>query len=230
VDHWSDAADGALIAVEAAGQTPVAVAIDGAIAGVIALGDTVRPDAAAAVEALRRRGVRQVLLLTGDAAGPANAVAQVAGIPPSDVRAGLLPEGKVAVVRALQAVGHRVAMVGDGVNDAPALGASDLGIAMGLGGTDLAMSAADVVLLRNHLIDTAAVIGMGRDAMRTIGQNLVVAAAWNVIAVGAAATGLAGIVAGALIHNVGSVGVVVNAARLVGRLPTPALQAEPASG
>ena len=216
VRRWDAAADASLAAVEAAGQTPVAVAINGAVAGVIALGDTVRPDAPEAVAALRRGGVTRVLLLTGDAPGPAYAAATVAGIPRADVRAGLLPEGKVGAVRELQAEGHRVAMVGDGVNDAPALGASDLGIAMGAGGTDLAMAAADVVLLRNRLTDVAQVLGLGRDAMRTIRQNLVVAAGWNVVALGAAASGIAGIVAGALIHNVGSVGVVVNAARLVG--------------
>jgi heavy metal translocating P-type ATPase len=213
---WDASTDSALATVEAAGHTPVAVAIDRAIAGVIALGDTVRPDAAEAVEALRHRGVSRVILLTGDAPGPAHAVAAVAGIPRGDVRAGLLPEGKVDAVRQLQAEGHRVAMVGDGVNDAPALSASHLGIAMGVGGTDYAMAAADVVLLRNHLTDVAQVIGIGRDAMRTIRQNLVVAAVWNVLAVGAAGAGLAGIVAGALIHNLGSVGVVVNAARLIG--------------
>jgi cation transport ATPase len=216
VGRWEDALDGTLAAVEASGQTPVVVAVDGAVAGVIALGDTVRPDAAEAVAALRRRGVTRVLLLTGDAPGPAHAVAAAVGIPREDVRAGLLPEGKVDVVRRLVADGHRVAMVGDGVNDAPALGASHLGVAMGAGATDLAMAAADVVLLRNRLTDVAQVIGMGRDAMRTIWQNLVVAAGWNVVAVGAAAGGFSGIVAGALIHNVGSVGVVVNAARLVG--------------
>ena len=216
VRRWDAAANASLAAVEAAGQTPVAVAIDGGIAGVIALGDTVRPDAPEAVAALRRGGVTRVLLLTGDAPGPAHAVATAAGIPLGDVRAGLLPEGKVDAVRRLQADGHRVAMVGDGVNDAPALGASHLGIAMGAGGTDLAMAAADVVLLHNRLTDVAQVIGMGRAAMRTIRQNLVIAAALNVVAVGAAASGVAGVVAGALIHNVGSVGVVVNAARLVG--------------
>ena len=214
--RWDAAVDVAIADVEAAGRTPVVVAIDGTVAGVIALGDTMRPDAAEAVAALRRHGVRRVLLVTGDATGPAHAMATAAGIAVHDVHAGLLPEGKVAMVRALQAEGHRVAMVGDGVNDAPALGASDLGIALGSAGTDLAMAAADVVLLRARLTDVAAVIGMGRDAMRTVSQNLVVAAAWNIVAVGAAAAGIAGIVAGALIHNVGSVGVVVNAARLVG--------------
>jgi Cd2+/Zn2+-exporting ATPase len=215
VDHWGEATDAALAEVERAGQTPVAVAVGGAVVGIIGLGDAVRPDARGAVEALRRCGVRRVLLVTGDASGPAHAVAKATGIETQDVRAGLLPEEKVAVVRGLQLEGHRVAMLGDGVNDAPALSASDLGIAMGVAGTDLAMASADVVLLRDRLVDVAGVLGMGRDAMRTITQNLVVAASWNVVAVGAAAVGLAGIVAGALIHNVGSVGVVVNAARLV---------------
>lgn len=214
-DRWDAEADGVLATVDAAGQTPVAVAVGGAVVGVIALSDTVRADASEAVAALRGRGITRVLLVTGDAPGPAYAVAAAAGIEREDVRAGLLPEGKVAVVRDLQASGHRVAMVGDGVNDAPALSAAHLGIAMGAGGTDLAMAAADVVFVRDRLVDVDAVLGMGRDAMRTISQNLVVAAGWNVVAIGVAATGIAGIVAGALIHNIGSVGVVVNAARLV---------------
>ncbi len=220
VDTWDDAATTAIASVEASGRTPVAVAIDGTVAGIVALADVPRPGTAAAITALRRAGVRRIVLLTGDAAGPAIAVANAAGIAVADVHHGLLPEGKVDIIRALQADGHRVAMVGDGVNDAPALAAANLGVAMGVAGTDLAMAAADVVLLGDDLEQVARVIGMGREAMATIRHNLWIAAGWNLVALAAAATGVAGIVAGALVHNLGSVGVVANAARLVGR-PAP---------
>ncbi|MBI3973969.1 MAG: cation-translocating P-type ATPase [Chloroflexi bacterium] len=212
---WPPEGQQALDDLAQAGQTPVVVAIDGRAAGVIGIADTPRPEAAAAIAALRAAGIRKVVLLTGDREAPALAIAAAVGIAPEHVHAELLPEEKVAWVRRLQAEGHRVAMVGDGVNDAPALAAADIAIAMGVVGTDVALAAADVALMTDDLHQAAAAIVLSRKTLGTIRQNLVFAAVWNVAAVAVAALGGFGPVAGALVHNVGSVGVVVNAARLV---------------
>ena len=217
---WTDEAASHFDAIERDGMSPVAVSISGKVAGVIAIADTVRPHAAVAIASLRRSGMRRIILLTGDRAGPALAVARAVGIPEADVRPGLLPEQKASVIRSLREEGHRVAMVGDGVNDAPALASADVAIAMGGIGSDLTLASADVILMTDDLRQVATVLRDARHALDTIRQNLVIATVWNVAAVALAATGLAGIVPGALIHNIGSVGVVVNAARLVGR-PTP---------
>ena len=217
---WTDEAASHFDAIERDGMSPVAVSISGKVAGVIAIADTVRPHAAVAIASLRRSGMRRIILLTGDRAGPALAVARAVGIPEADVRPGLLPEQKASVIRSLREEGHQVAMVGDGVNDAPALASADVAIAMGGIGSDLTLASADVILMTDDLRQVATVLRDARHALDTIRQNLVIATVWNVAAVAFAATGLAGIVPGALIHNIGSVGVVVNAARLVGR-PTP---------
>jgi Cd2+/Zn2+-exporting ATPase len=212
---WPAEASAVLAELEAAGQTPVAVALDGRLAGVIAVADSPRAEAAAAIQSLRATGVQNTILLTGDRTGPAHAVAQAVGIAAVDVHAGLLPEQKVAWIKRLRNEGHRVAMIGDGVNDAPALAAADVAIAMGAAGTDLAMAAADVVLMTDDLRQAAAAISLSRKTLGTIRQNLIFAALWNAAAVALVVFGGLGIVAGALIHNVGSVAVVVNAARLV---------------
>ena len=217
---WTDEAASHFDAIERDGMSPVAVSISGKVAGVIAITDTVRPHAAVAIASLRRSGMRRIILLTGDRAGPALAVARAVGIPEADVRAGLLPEQKASAIRSLRQEGHEVAMVGDGVNDAPALASADVAIAMGGIGSDLTLASADVILMTDDLRQVATVLRDARHALEVIRQNLVIATVWNVAAVALAATGLAGIVPGALIHNIGSVGVVVNAARLVGR-PTP---------
>jgi P-type E1-E2 ATPase len=192
------------------------VSLEGQALGLIAVADEVRAEAAGAVQALRRAGVRQVVLLTGDRPAPALAAARAAGIHPQDVHAGLLPEDKVAFVKELRAKGYRVAMVGDGVNDAPALAAADVAVAMGVAGTDVALAAADVALMTDDLRQAAAAIVLSRKTLGTVRFNLALAAVWNVAAVAVAALGGMGPVAGALVHNVGSVAVVLNAARLVG--------------
>ncbi|HEX2034706.1 MAG TPA: cation-translocating P-type ATPase [Chloroflexota bacterium] len=214
---WPPAAAAALAELEASGQSPLAVAVDGHAIGLIGVADTRRPEAATAIAALRAAGLRKIVLLTGDRQGPALAVARAVGIAPQDVHAGLLPEEKVAWVKRLRDEGYRVAMVGDGVNDAPALATSDVAIAMGAAGTDLAMAAADVVLMTDDLRQAANAISLSRHTLRTIRQNLVVAAVWNALAIAVASLGGLGPVSGALVHNLGSVAVVVNAARLVGR-------------
>ena len=212
---WSDEAEAALAALEAEGETPLAVAIDGRAAGLIGVADEVRAGAADAVRALRDAGLRRVALLTGDRSAAALAVARAVGIPAEDVHAGLLPEDKVAFVKRLRADGYRVAMVGDGVNDGPALAAADVAIAMGAAGTDVALQAADVALMTDDIRQAASAILLSRKTVSTVRQNLIFAAVWNVIALAFAAAGTLSPVSGALVHNVGSVAVVVNAARLV---------------
>ena len=157
------------------GRTAVVVSIDGAVVGVLGLADQVRPAAAGAVAALSALTGRKPVLLTGDNPGAAGRLGEEVGI--TDIRAGLLPEDKVSAVRELQADGTRVAVVGDGVNDAPALAAAHLGVAMGQHGSDLTMETADVVVVRNELGTVPAVIDLSRHAKRIVTQNLWIAGA-----------------------------------------------------
>jgi P-type Cu+ transporter len=167
----------------AAGTTRLWMAIDGVAAGCIDARDALRPDATAAVAALRRDGLR-VLMLTGDSAAAAAPIAQQAGI--TEVEAGLDPAGKLARVRALQSSGLRVAMAGDGINDAAALAQADAGIAMGTG-ADLAQEAGDVLLLRANPSAIPAALDLARSTLRVMRQNLVWAAGYNVLGIPLAA-------------------------------------------
>ncbi len=167
----------------AAGWTPVHVAVDGQPAGLIAVADPVRATSPAAVARLRRLGL-QVIMLTGDNERTARAVARAAGI--DDVVAGVMPEGKVAEVKRLQAAGHVVAMVGDGVNDAPALAQADVGIAMGAG-ADIAVEASDIALMRADLSGVADAIALSRQTMRVMKQNLFWAFLYNAAGIPVAA-------------------------------------------
>ncbi|PYC73547.1 copper-translocating P-type ATPase, partial [Streptomyces tateyamensis] len=168
-------------AAEAAGRTAVAVGWDGAARAVLEVADTVRPTSAAAVAELRALGLRPVLL-TGDHRAVAESVAAEVGIPAADVIAEVLPEQKVAEVRRLQQQGRSVAMVGDGVNDAAALAQADLGLAMGTG-TDAAIEAGDLTLVRGDLRVAADAIRLSRRTLGTIKGNLFWAFAYNVAAV-----------------------------------------------
>ncbi len=157
------------------GKTPMFVAIDGQVAGIIAVADTLKPTAREAVSGLRSAGIK-VALLTGDNQRTAEAIARQAGI--ERVMAEVLPEEKVAQVRALQEQGEVVAMVGDGINDAPALAQADIGIAIGTG-TDVAMEASDITLIKGDPRDIATAIRLSKQTMRTIRQNLFWAFAYN---------------------------------------------------
>jgi P-type E1-E2 ATPase len=161
------------------GHTTVVVSLDARPVGVLALADRLRPEAAQAISDLHALTDREPVLLTGD--NPRAAAALAAQVGMTDVRAGLLPADKVTVVRDLQQDGHRVLLVGDGVNDAPALAAADIGVAMGGIGSDLALSTADAVIVRDDLGTLAAVARLSRRARRLIVQNLIIAA--TVIAV-----------------------------------------------
>jgi heavy metal translocating P-type ATPase len=156
------------------GRTAVVVGLDGRPVGVLALTDRVRVEAADAIAALRTTTDRQPVLLTGDNPHAASTLAARIGV--TDVRAGLLPEDKVTAVQALQRDGHRVLLVGDGVNDAPALAAADIGVAMGGIGSDLALSTADAVIVRDDLGTLAAVVRLSRRARHLVIQNLIIAA------------------------------------------------------
>ncbi|MBJ7518758.1 MAG: cadmium-translocating P-type ATPase [Solirubrobacteraceae bacterium] len=202
--------DGARTDAEAAGQTAVVVAADDEVLGVIAVADTVKPTSAAAIARLRSLGLRPILL-TGDNTATAQAVAAEVGI--DEVIAEVLPADKAGVVARLQAEGRVVAMVGDGVNDAPALAQADLGLAIGTG-TDVAIEASDLTLVSGDLHAAADAIRLSRATLRTIRQNLVWAFGYNVAALPLAAAGLLNpLVAGAAM-GLSSVSVVANALRL----------------
>ncbi|MGS2618271.1 heavy metal translocating P-type ATPase [Micromonospora sp. LZ34] len=171
----------AVAQAQADGCTAVVVAVDNRPCGVLALADDIRPRAAATVESLTALTSRRPVLLTGDNAGAAQRLAAEAGI--TDTHAGLLPAGKVDLVRDLQAQGHRVLLVGDGVNDAPALATADLGVAMGRHGSDLALQTADAVLVRDDLATLPAVIALSRRARRVVKANLAIAATFIVVLV-----------------------------------------------
>ena len=164
------------------GKTPLLFAQAGRLAGVIAVADVIKADSPAAIAALRNMGIR-VVMLTGDNEKTARAIGRLAGV--DEVIAGVLPEGKESVIRRLQAQG-KVAMVGDGINDAPALTRADIGVAIGAG-TDVAIDAADVVLMKSRLSDVPAAIRLSRATLRNIHENLFWAFFYNVIGIPLAA-------------------------------------------
>ncbi len=175
--------DAAVAMHTATGATPVFVAVDDVLVGVLIIADPVRTTSAEAVAALRARGL-DVVLLTGDRRDSATAVARQVGI--HAVEADVSPDRKLDVVKKFQDAGRRVIMVGDGLNDAPALAQADLGVAMG-GGTDVALETASVTLLRNDLRGVDDAMGLVKQTMRVIRQNLGWAFAYNIICIPVAA-------------------------------------------
>jgi len=170
----------------AQGRTAVFAAIDGKAAAALAIADTLRANAGVIVGALKQRGLR-IVMLSGDRKTTAEAIARQAGV--DEVIAEVLPDGKVAAIKSLQSGGHRVAMVGDGLNDAPALAQADIGIAMA-SGTDIAAEAASVTLMRNDLAGVEQAIVLARKTMRTMKQNLFWAFVYNVVGIPVAAGAL----------------------------------------
>jgi Cu+-exporting ATPase len=230
IDTSGLAPDAARLSEE--GKTPMLVAIDGQPAGVVAVADTVKADSAAAIAALHRLGV-QVIMLTGDNARTAAAIARQVGV--REVLAEVLPEHKADEIRRLQAAGRRVGMVGDGINDAPALAAADVGLAIGTG-TDVAIEAADITLISGSLGAVVTAISLSRATMRNIRQNLFFALAYNGIGIPIAAGALYpafGIrlspILAAAAMTLSSLSVVGNANRLRRYRPAPLPPAEPST-
>ncbi|MDN3477654.1 heavy metal translocating P-type ATPase [Curtobacterium sp. APC 4022] len=213
-DAWSvtmpESLSTAATEAETAGRTTVAVAWDGRVRGLVVVEDTVAPGAAEAVRRLHELGL-DTMLLTGDAAGVAERVAAEVGI--DRVTAGVRPEDKYRIVTELQAAGRTVAMVGDGVNDAAALAAADLGIAMGTG-TDAAVEAADITLVRADLRAAVDAVRLSRRTLRTIRTNLFWAFAYNVAAIPLAMAGLMNPVIAGAAMALSSVFVLTNSLRL----------------
>jgi Cu+-exporting ATPase len=212
--HWGIGLPGSLAEAvaqaERAGRTAVTIGWDGEARAVLAIGDTVKPTSAEAVRVFRELGLTPVLL-TGDNAGAANAVASQLGI--ADVRAGVTPQGKLDVVRRLQASGAAVAMVGDGVNDAAALAAADLGIAMGAG-TDAAIAAGDITVVSGDLVVVGDAIRLARRTLGIIKGNLFWAFAYNIAAIPVAMLGLLSPLLAGAAMAFSSVFVVTNSLRL----------------
>ena len=199
------------------GKTPMYIALDGALAGIIAVADVVKESSANAIRTLKEMGI-EVAMITGDNQKTAHAIAAQVGI--DRILAEVLPGEKANEVKKLQAEGRRVAMVGDGINDSPALAQSDIGIAIG-SGTDVAMESADIVLMRNDLLDVATAIRLSKSTIRNIKQNLFWAFGYNVAGIPIAA-GVLYLFGGPLLNPIfaaaamafSSVSVVTNALRL----------------
>jgi len=204
-----------LDAQEALGRTALIVVEGDRPLGGLAVADLPRPTAAQAVRALRDAGVSHIVMLTGDNPATARAVAAEVGI--AEYRAGLMPEDKLQAVALLRAEGRVVAVVGDGVNDAPALAMADVGVAMGAAGTDVAIESAGIVLMGDDLGSVAQVLWLSRQAMRVVRQNIwFFAVAGNLLGIALASSGWLSPVGAAVVHNVSSVLVVLNSARLLG--------------
>ncbi|WP_204805478.1 heavy metal translocating P-type ATPase [Mycobacterium riyadhense] len=199
--------------LRAQAETPLLLAVDGTLVGLISLRDEVRPEAAEVLNKLRANGIRRIVMLTGDHPDIAKVVAEELGI--DEWRAEVMPEDKLEVVRELQDDGYVVGMVGDGINDAPALAAADIGIAMGLAGTDVAVETADVALANDDLNRLLDVRDLGARAVDVIRENYGMSIAVNAAGLLIGAGGALSPVLAAILHNASSVAVVANSSRLI---------------
>jgi len=195
------------------GKTVMLVAINGKTAGMIMVADRIKGSASEAIQELKTKYDLEVLLLTGDNWNTAAAIAGQAEI--DRIYAGQLPEGKVAVIKEQMNQGKRVCMIGDGVNDAPALATAAVGIAMGVLGSDIAIEAADIALMSDDIKKIPELIGLAKKVLRTVTQNVWISMSINFGAIVLAAVGMMGPVVGALAHNLGSVLVVLHSAAIL---------------
>jgi Cd2+/Zn2+-exporting ATPase/Cu+-exporting ATPase len=200
------------VALEAQGKTLLFVARDGELAGIFAAADTDRPEIAAAFATLRTLGIQQIEVLTGDNERTAATLAERLGV---SYRANLLPEDKIAIVKEYQARGHTVVMVGDGVNDAPALAQADVGIAMGVAGSDIAIEAAHVAVMRDDWTLVPEVLQIAQRTMRVVKTNIAFTAVYNVIGLSLAAFGFLPPIFAAAAQSLPDLGILANSARLL---------------
>lgn len=198
--------------LEEAGKTLLIVSANGEPAGILAAADTLRPEVPAAIRELQALGVQEIQLLTGDNQSAARALAAELGIA---YRADLLPEHKIEIVKTYQAKGHVVVMIGDGVNDAPALAQADIGIAMGAAGSDIAVEAAHISLMREDWSLIPEVIRIARRTMRVVKMNLTLTGIYNVVGLSLAAFGFLPPVFAAAAQSIPDLGILTNSARLI---------------
>ena len=210
---WDSALEERIKLLETEGHTIIPVAIDGCMAGLITMVDTARDEAKEAIRELKRLGIREVIMITGDNERTAAMVAKELGI--DRFFAQVLPQDKLNIIRSLQEQGKKVVFAGDGVNDAPALAAANIGIAMGLAGTDVAMETAGIGLMTDEIQHLPQVIGLSRKAIRVIHQNIIFSMSVNVLAVLLGSFGIIGPVVGALVHEMSALPVLANSARLI---------------
>ncbi|MDI6762618.1 MAG: cation-translocating P-type ATPase [Thermodesulfobacteriota bacterium] len=199
--------------LEEQGKTTILLGDSREIFGVIAIADRLRSEAKEAVQKLKQIGVHKIVMLTGDNEGTAKAIAREAGIDQYFAR--LLPEDKVEKVKQLRLEGSRIAMVGDGINDAPAMAVSDLGIAMGAAGTDIALETSDIALMSDDLSKLPVAFNLSRRTVHNIRQNIILSLAIIAFLVPAALAGWVGMVPGLLINEAGGLAVIVNGLRLL---------------
>jgi len=201
------------VELAAPGRTVIVVTRDGALSGLLVLEDAIRPEAAQSVRKLNEMGIRTVLI-SGDNRRTAERIASEVGI--KEVHAEVLPDQKVEIVKKLQAEGRKVMFVGDGINDGPALAVANVGVAMGRGGTDVAIETAEIGLLSDDLTKLPHLLVVSQKAIRAIKQNLVFSLGVLCIAVGLTIPGILTPVTGALLHELSSIPVIGNSARLIG--------------
>ncbi len=183
------------------------------VCGVLELVDPPREQSARAIKLLRSEGAKTIALYTGDNRRTASAIALKVGI--HEVIAGLSPEDKASRIKDLKELGNVIAMVGDGINDAPALAAADVGIAMGVIGSDIAVHAADVVILNDDILSVPRITALGRKALSVIKQNIAFAVIFNTVMIGLASYGIIGMIAAAVFHQTSSLMVILNSMRLL---------------
>lgn len=206
-----------LTSLKSEGKTAVLVALDGKVIGILGIADPIRETTPAMIRRLKEIGLKRIVMLTGDDRLTAQSIARQAGI--EDVRAELLPEDKLAVIRDLQKDGYVVAMVGDGINDAPALAAADIGIAMGAAGTDIAIETADIALMSDDLMKLPEAIRLSKATLHNIYQNVFIALATVTILLLGVLFGRVHMAGGMLIHEASVLIVILNGMRLLRAQP-----------